>query len=156
MEVKIRPLEPEDAYTSVKWRNDPEVFKYTGSVYTHTITLENEIEWINRVIGNADEYRCAIIADGKYVGNIYLTGIHDGQAEYHIFIGDKSFWGKGVAKMASQLILKYGFENLHLTQINLSVRPHNTAALRLYQNLGFRETSRDTDFIHMTHTRSID
>lgn len=156
MEVKIRPLEPEDAYTSVKWRNDPEVFKYTGCVYTHTITLENEIEWINRVIGNADEYRCAIIADGKYVGNIYLTGIHDGQAEYHIFIGDKSFWGKGVAKMASQLIIKYGFENLYLTQINLSVRPQNTAALRLYQNLGFRETSRNGDFIHMTHTRSID
>lgn len=156
MEVKIRPLEPEDAYTSVKWRNDPEVFKYTGSVYNHTITLENEIEWINRVIGNADEYRCAIIADGKYVGNIYLTGIHDGQAEYHIFIGDKSFWGKGVAKAASQLIIKYGFENLRLTQINLSVRPQNTAALRLYQNLGFRETSRNEDFIHMTHTRSID
>lgn len=156
MEVKIRPLEPKDALTSVKWRNAPEVFKYTGSVYTHTITLENEIEWVNRVIGNVDEYRCAIIADGKYVGNIYLTGIHDGQAEYHIFIGDKSFWGKGVAKMASQLIIKYGFENLYLTQINLSVRPQNTAALRLYQNLGFRETSRNGDFIHMTHTRSID
>lgn len=156
MEVKIRPLEPEDAYTSVKWRNDPEVFEYTGSVYTHTITLENEIEWINRVIGNADEYRCAIIADGKYVGNTYLTGIHDGQAEYHIFIGDKSFWGKGVAKMASQLIIKHGFENLHLTRINLSVRPQNTAAHRLYQNLGFRETSRYTDFIHMTLTQTID
>lgn len=25
MEVKIRPLEPEDAYISVKWRNNPEV-----------------------------------------------------------------------------------------------------------------------------------
>lgn len=156
MEVKIRPLEPKDALTSVKWRNDPEVFKYTGSVYTHTITLENEIEWVNRVIGNVDEYRCAIIADGKYVGNIYLTGIHDEEAEYHIFIGDKSFWGKGVAKMASQLIINHGFENLHLTRINLSVRPQNTAAHRLYQNLGFRETSRDTDFIHMTLTQTID
>lgn len=156
MEVKIRPLEPEDALTSVKWRNDPEVFKYTGSVYTHTITLENEIEWVNRVIGNVDEYRCAIIADGKYVGNIYLTGIHDEEAEYHIFIGDKSFWGKGVAKIASQLIIKHGFENLHLTRINLSVRPQNTAAHRLYQNLGFRETSRVTDFIHMTLTQTID
>lgn len=149
MEVRIRPLEPKDALTSVKWRNDPEVFKYTGSVYTHTITLENEIEWVNRVISNADDYRCAIIADGKYVGNIYLTGIHDEEAEYHIFIGDKSFWGKGVAKMASQLIIKHGFENLHLTRINLSVRPQNISAYNLYLKLGFIEIQRDAEFVYM-------
>ncbi len=28
MNVTIRPLVEEDAYTSVKWRNDPEVFKF--------------------------------------------------------------------------------------------------------------------------------
>ena len=27
MKVTIRPLVESDAYTSVKWRNDPEVFK---------------------------------------------------------------------------------------------------------------------------------
>ena len=31
MKVTIRPLVESDAYTSVKWRNDPEVFKYTGN-----------------------------------------------------------------------------------------------------------------------------
>ena len=33
MKVTIRPLVESDAYTSVKWRNDPEVFKYTGNTY---------------------------------------------------------------------------------------------------------------------------
>lgn len=33
MEVAIRPLREEDAYTSVKWRNDSEVFKFTGNTY---------------------------------------------------------------------------------------------------------------------------
>lgn len=31
MEVSIRPLMMEDAYTSVKWRNDSEVFNLNNS-----------------------------------------------------------------------------------------------------------------------------
>ncbi len=30
MQVAIRPLQESDAYTSYKWRNDNEVFKFTG------------------------------------------------------------------------------------------------------------------------------
>lgn len=105
MKVTIRPLIEEDAYTSVKWRNDPEVFKYTGNTYKNEIKIENELEWIRKVTNNPLDYRCAILAEGVYVGNIYLTCIKGGKADYHIFIGDKSYWGKGVAKQASLLIL---------------------------------------------------
>lgn len=149
MEVTIRPLVEEDAYTSVKWRNDPEVFKYTGNTYKHEIKIENELEWIRKVIVNPSDYRCAILADGVYVGNIYLTDIHDGKAHYHIFIGDKSYWGKGVAKQASSLILAYGFHVLHLKQICLRVRKQNVPAYNLYLKLGFSELAADGDWITM-------
>lgn len=98
MNVTIRPLVEEDAYTSVKWRNDPEVFKFTGNTYKHEITIGNELEWIRKVIANTNDYRCAILVDEVYVGNIYLTDIQEGKAHYHIFIGNKNYWGKGVAK----------------------------------------------------------
>lgn len=139
MTVEIRPLKIEDAYTSVKWRNDPEVFKYTGNIYDHEITIESELEWIKRVISNPLDYRCAIIADNIYVGNIYLTDIQDGIANYHIFIGEKDYWGKGIAKKASRLIIDYGFNTLGLNQINLSVRKANIAAKCLYKSLAFKE-----------------
>lgn len=111
MEVSIRPLMMEDAYTSVKWRNDSEVFKYTGNTYNHEITIQDELSWIKNVIQAENEYRCAIIVDNQYVGNIYLTNIGNGSAVYHIFLGEKSIWGKGVARRASQLILKYAFDS---------------------------------------------
>lgn len=149
MEVQIRPLIPEDAYTSVNWRNDPEVFKYTGNRYDHVITIESELEWIHRVISNPLDYRCAIIADGTYVGNIYLTDIKDGKANYHVFIGEKSVWGKGVARKASEAIIKYGKENLKLTSIKLKVRPQNERAYKLYTKLGFKEIDRDDTYISM-------
>ena len=143
MKVEIRLLQESDAYTSYMWRNDPDVFKYTGNVYENIITLETELEWIRRVIKNENEYRCAILADGEYVGNIYLTDITEASAEYHIFLGNKNFWGKGIAKKASLLILEYAFDVLNLKNIYLKVRKENKSAVLLYNSLGFREEEND-------------
>lgn len=151
--VSIRPLREQDAYTSVRWRNDPEVFKYTGNTYKNEISLETELSWIRRVMENADEYRCAILADDVYVGNIYLTGIDGTRAEYHIFIGDKAYWGKGVAKKASKLILQYAFETLNLSQVDLRVKRQNESAYNLYKRLGFAEELCDGDWIAMSIKR---
>ncbi len=155
MEVKIRPLEPEDAYISVKWRNDPEVFKYTANTYGHTIVIEDELNWIKQAIEKTrlkSDYRCAIVADGVYVGNIYLTDVSNGKADYHIFIGNKDYWGKGVAKKASQLIIEYGFFHLGLSEIKLEVHRRNIAAIKLYQSLGFQFVGSEcvkADFLEM-------
>lgn len=154
MEVTIRPLQEQDAYTSVKWRNDPEVFKYTGNTYSNEITIDSELSWIRSVIANNEEgteYRCAIEADGVYVGNIYLTHLTTGIGHYHIFIGNKDYWGKGVAKKASLLILSDGINKLGLQGIELSVRPENTSALNLYVKLGFVETGRTEKYIKMMY-----
>lgn len=153
MKVAIRPLVEEDAYTSVKWRNDPEVFKYTGNTYQHEITIANELEWIRKVTADSHDYRCAILADGIYVGNIYLTDIDGIAAQYHIFIGNKAYWGKGVAKQASLQILRYAFHTLHLQSVHLRVRKENTSAFMLYKKLGFKETGTEGDWISMSRTR---
>ena len=137
MQVIIRPLQEQDAYTSVQWRNDPEVFKYTGNTYDHKITIEAELGWIRKVIVNPNDYRCAILVDGVYVGNIYLTDIDEETAEYHIFIGNKGYWGKGVAKQASCLLLDYAFNTLNIKTVHLRVRKENTVAVKLYEKLGF-------------------
>ena len=143
MNVRIRPLKEQDAYTSVKWRNDPEVFKFTGNIYNHEITIDNELEWIRKVTANPTDYRCAILVDEVYVGNIYLTDIKEGTAHFHIFIGDKSYWGKGVAKRASLLILEYAFNVLNIKEVLLRVRNVNTSAYNLYLRLGFKDVKID-------------
>ena len=143
MNVRIRPLKEQDAYTSVKWRNDPEVFKFTGNIYNHEITIDNELEWIRKVTANPTDYRCAILVDEVYVGNIYLTDIKEGTAHFHIFIGDKSYWGKGVAKRASLLILEYAFNVLNIKEVLLRVRNVNTSAYNLYLRLRFKDVKVD-------------
>lgn len=155
MQVTIRPLQEKDAYTSVHWRNDPEVFKYTGSTYDHEITIESELNWIRKVINNPNDFRCAIIADDIYVGNVYLTDIEVSSAHFHIFIGNKAYWGKGVALLASELILNHAFDELLLQRVLLRVHKNNIAAIKLYKRLGFQEILSDDNWISMMISKDV-
>lgn len=78
-----------------------------------------------------------------------MTDIENGSAEYYIFIGDKRYWGKGVAKQSSMLILEYAFNVLGLDSVKLQVRKENTSAFMLYQRLGFEVEKKDVEWISM-------
>lgn len=148
MEVTIRPLEEKDAYTSVKWRNIPELWALTKSAPDREITIEDEMTWIRKVMNDGSK-RFAILADDTYVGNTYLTDIENGACEYHIFIGDKNYWGKGIARKASELIITFAKDELHLKAIILEVNEANGAAIHLYKSLGFKQTGMREAFIQM-------
>ncbi len=75
----------------------------------------------------------------KHIGNIKIDPINykHGYGEYGIMMGDKTEWGKGYAKEASQTIIKFCFEILNLRKIKLGVVEANIAALELYKKLEF-------------------
>ncbi len=150
MEIKIRPLVENDAHTSYLWRNIPEIWRLTGSRPDRKITVEDELAWINKAVVEEDSKRFAIIADDIYIGNTYLTGIDHDSAELHIFIGNKEYWGKGVASQAIRKLLAYAEEVLKIKTINLSVNKNHKAAIHLYKKLGFSPSGTVNDFIKMS------
>jgi len=144
--VYIRPLANEDSQVSWRWRNDPEVWKYTGSKPDRLVTHIIESDWIIKVLKDTDSKRFAIIVDDNYVGNIQLTNINCGKAQYHIFIGDKNYWGKGIAQLATFQILSYAKEILNLNEVYLHVNNSNISAIRVYEKNGFlKQDVVDTD-----------
>jgi len=140
MEIYIRPLKEEDAIISYKWRNDPVIWKYTGKKPDKHITKEIEQNWIKKVLKKRDEKRFAICLskNNQYIGNVQLTHIENAKARFHIFIGEKSFWGKGIATKATKLILKYAFNELKIKEIYLLVNRENHAAIKAYEKSGFK------------------
>ncbi|MDL2262546.1 GNAT family N-acetyltransferase [Bacteroidales bacterium OttesenSCG-928-I21] len=139
MKVIIRELRPEDASVSWKWRNDPEVWALTGREWDNLVSEEIERIWIEQVIKNEKDKRFAIcIGDEKeYVGNVQLTNITSVDGCFHIFIGEKSYWGKGVATTATKLLLKYAKDFLKIKQVYLTVKKKNVSAIKVYEKNGF-------------------
>lgn len=149
MKVALRPLEPTDAETAVHWRNDPAVWTYTTAKSRERVDVATERAWIERVATDSTNHRCAILADGIYVGNVYLTDIRDGSAQFHIFIGDRGIWGRGVGRRATAAILAIGWRKLDLDSIYLLVHCENVAALALYRSLGFTAAGDEGAFVRM-------
>ncbi len=139
MEIYIRPLEEKDALVSYKWRNDPDIWKFTGRKPDKCITPEIELMWIREVLNRKNEKRYAIciIDTNEYIGNIQLTSITKTNAEFHIFIGEKKYWGKKIATNATKQIIKLAFNILKLKEIYLYVNKKNVAAIKSYRNCGF-------------------
>lgn len=141
-DVYIRPLVPSDALVSYEWRNNPKIWRFTGTRPTTYITPEMEMEWIMKVLQRPNEKRFAICRaqDHRYIGNIFFTDIENREAQMHIFIGDISFWGGDRAYQAICQIIEYGFKEIELEIVYSFVNPSNLAAVRLGLNAGFEET----------------
>ncbi|MDO7171355.1 GNAT family N-acetyltransferase [Mariniflexile sp. AS56] len=149
--IYIRPLEEQDAYVSVKWRNNPEIWKFTGAKPDNLVTIEMELSWIKKVFERTNEKRFAIcLSDSnQYIGNVQLTDIEGSEAQFHIFIGEAAFWNKGIGTTATKLILEYGFDVLKLSLIYLYVKEVHKAAVKAYQNSGFKQLQLEDGFIKM-------
>lgn len=145
MEIYIRPLEENDAYTSCKWRNNQKIWVYTGLRVDREITPEIELEWIRDVLKRANEKRFAICMKetGEYIGNVHFSDITENKAQLHLFIGLPEYWNKGVATAAMKLMIEKGFKDLGFKEIYGYIDVQNGASLRASEKIGFRQVSRD-------------
>lgn len=155
--IYLRPLKLADARISYRWRNDPEIWKYTGSKPNQYISPEMETAWLSNKLKRADEKRFAIcmLDNNQYVGNVQLLEIDYEKAWLHIFIGEKELWGLGISQKATVIILYYAFSELNLAYVQLSVSPLNRAAYRVYEKTGFCVSGKDetNGFLEMKISR---
>lgn len=157
--IYLRPLELDDARTSYRWRNDPEIWEYTGSRPDKYISPELETAWLSSKLNKSNEKRFAIclLDNNQYIGNVQLLEIDQEKAWFHIFIGEKELWGLGISQKATTIVLYYAFSELSLNYVHLSVNLLNTAAYRLYEKIGFMHsgTADKNGFIEMKLSKEI-
>lgn len=140
--IYLRALEPEDYKISVKWRNDDEIWSMLGG-RKYFVSSAYEQKWVNDTIFNSKDIRLAVCdaKTEKYIGNVYLTDINyvNRTAESHILIGEKEFWGKGIASEAYLLLLDYAFNEIGLNRIEARVLESNFASRKLHAKCGYTE-----------------
>jgi RimJ/RimL family protein N-acetyltransferase len=136
----LSPISVEDAEQYCEWINDAEVNKFMV-FSSHQIGVEKERTILEDMIKrNAHIFAIIDIEKDELIGNCSLFDIDhlNRKAEFGIFIGNKTYWGKGYGTEATMLILDYGFNILNLNGIMLRVYSYNKRGIRSYKKSGFK------------------
>lgn len=139
--VVLRPFEPHDVERLYAFRNDWQVTQYLGG-FSSGYTRENLREWIKFHRNRDDEVLWAIAdkKDDRCIGHVglYKIDLRLRKGEFAIVIGELKTQGKGVGRRATEAMIDWGFRQMNLHKISLSVLATNKRAIRLYESIGFR------------------
>jgi len=136
--VTLRTPCLDDANRSFQWFADPEVTRFLPLAGQDHLPIEAIRAFLQRVsMSDRPELAVSIDADAEYVGCGGLRGIDVESAEVSIVIGERRFWGRGIASEAMTLLLNHAFGVVGVKTVWLIVRADNARAVRLFEHLGF-------------------
>lgn len=129
----------EDTSLIVKWRSDPEVYRYFLS--PHPLTAEEHLDWYkNRYLhqNNRVDWVAAEKATGKRVGIFGIKREKAGDAEAEVsYLLAPEFRGKGYAAEAVERILKFASDQWLCHGAVARIHGNNQESIRFIGNLGF-------------------
>jgi RimJ/RimL family protein N-acetyltransferase len=144
--VNLRAHEMSDLERYTAWFNDPEVTRFLSMNYP--LSLAAEETWLRENAGKQLSYDHVKLAietkDGVHIGNMGLnqTAPEDRRAVLGISIGDKAYWSKGYGTDAMRTLLRFGFDEMNLYRIELTVDARHERARACYRKCGFVEEVR--------------
>lgn len=112
------------------------------------------LAWYQHVGGqdgpNGAYFHLRTLNDDTFVGFVVLHSIKwaSQTAELAIAIGPSEYRGKGYGQDALRLILNYGFAELNLHRIGLTVMDYNSAAIHAYERVGFMREGAKRQMVH--------
>lgn len=140
--IYLRRLTEDDASDDyVRWMNDPEINQYLESRF-YEQTIESTKAFI-RSVNNDNNYQFGIflIDSGKHIGNIKIGSInhYHRYADIGFLIGEKSFWGKGIATEAIGLATDFAFNTLKLHKLWGGAYSPNMGSVKAFLKNGYQQ-----------------
>ncbi|MDK2970423.1 MAG: diamine N-acetyltransferase [Candidatus Sumerlaeota bacterium] len=139
--VYLRPMEPADGRLLAACNNDPTV---RVSFFTHTPTsVAMQEDFLRTVYAKGSDYlpfAICRVTDDQAVG---VTALHrvdlvSRAAVFSVCLCDGHSRGKGFAKEATHLMMRYAFDVLNLHRVQLHVWTENQGAIHIYESAGFQ------------------
>lgn len=136
----IRPFKKEDALLWQKWDIDPEIQAHMPEPLNEAQDISEQYEYIEECETDEEGYYWSIGAnDGVTIGTVSLFEInsHHKTASLGIVLGDKEYWGKGVATEVIKNLVEYSFSNLDILYISAEVEVDNIGMCKVFEKVGF-------------------
>ncbi|MCH4890250.1 GNAT family N-acetyltransferase [Acidaminobacter sp. JC074] len=138
--IRLRAYTTGDIEQAQAYVNDPEVKHYLTPTVPFPLTYSDEKKFIEGMSAFKDAYSFAIdTLEGKYIGGCGLNKVDwkNRTCVVGIFIGDKSYWGKGYGTDAMKVLINFIFDEMNLNRIELNVYSFNERAIKSYEKCGF-------------------
>jgi RimJ/RimL family protein N-acetyltransferase len=114
------------------------------TVTTSTFSDDQLLAWLRSRPDQLERLDWAILNSetGEFLGEIVLNELDTQAATMNLRIALLSTrLGKGIGTEAVRLVVDYGLQVLGLSQITLDVWSENQRAIRVYEKVGFSQTS---------------
>ncbi|NME67395.1 GNAT family N-acetyltransferase [Flammeovirga aprica] len=142
--IALKPLSKENVTSFYQWLNDPEVIRYSLSLF-QKLNTEADIDfWYKGVLRDTKTLSLGIYVDEEFVGYAGISSLSsvNKSGEYYIFIGNKDFWSKGVGTEVTRQIIEIAFVEKELERLMLTVSVPNQGGVKAYKKAGFKEEGR--------------
>lgn len=142
--VYLRPLTPADITERyIAWFSDEAV---TRHLEVRAITQEEARSYIEEGLTTNEYFMCAIcdLQSGDHIGNIKIGPIRwkHRVSDMVTVIGDRTYWGRGVASDAIRLAVRLAFRFLGMRKLHASMYAGNVGSLRAYTRAGWSVEAR--------------
>ena len=149
--LSLRPITDADTADIVRWRNDPEVWKYF--LFRDPFTPEMHRDWLRNKVetGKVIQYIIVEHESGQSVGSVYFRDVDEKNesAEYGIFIGEPWAKNRGLGTETARLFTAFGLDVLRLHRISLKVLGDNAVARHSYEKAGFQIEGVFRDYVKL-------
>lgn len=150
--IRLSSLKEEHLSTFEAWYNDTGFLRLYDVVAAFPKSKLQLQEMLLDTQNLSDKYIFAVktIEEDKFIGVTGFENIlwNNGTAVIYIGIGDNTFRGQGLGKEALALTMEFGFQELNLHRIQLTVLSYNKPAIALYEKVGFKKEGVYREFIH--------
>lgn len=135
----LSEIELEGRYSD--WFSDSEVHLY-NSHWARPKTSADVQLYIDSIKNDKTKLIFAVYAlkHTVHIGNISLQNIdhYNQSAEMAFMFGERAYWGKGYAFIASQFVMRHAYQHLNLNRLYLGCLDNNAAMEKLALKLGFK------------------
>jgi RimJ/RimL family protein N-acetyltransferase len=143
--VLLRRPRADDLPAVTRWYTDPEIAALTRYQTRPMPAAEVERFFEQRLLSpDALAYSILELPERWLIGFTTFSSLdaENGSVLFHITIGERSAWSRGLGTEASRLMLAHAFERLGLHRVGLTVFSFNERAIRAYEKAGFHVEGR--------------
>lgn len=125
-----------------QWMNDPEINRYLETRFIPQSWQQIE-DYVRKMEEDPNSVFWAIVAkdQNRHIGNVKIGPInwYHRFADISLFIGDKSYWGKGYGTETIKVAVEYGFRTLNLHKITAGIYANNIGSIKAFKKADFME-----------------